>query len=69
MGNSETGRFCSQIWLISISKNKTVIAHAGMKFKIIHFWSFKLDPKSHEMYDYNPTFPVEFSARQGFFNI
>ena len=40
-----------------------------MKFKIIHFWSYKLDPKSHEMYDYNPTFPVEFSARQGFFNI
>ena len=55
--------------LISIRQNKTVIAHAGIKFKTIHFGSFKLNPKSHEMYDYNPTFPVEFSSRQGFFNI
>ena len=54
--------------LINIhKKNKVVIA--GIKLTIICFANFKLNPKSYEMYNSNPTFPVGFSSHQGFFNI
>ena len=49
------------------NKNKTVIA--GIKLTIICFANFKLNQKSYEMYNSNPTFPVEFFSHQGFFNI
>ena len=54
--------------LINVHKKKKTII-AGIKLTIICFGNFRLNPKSYEIYNSNPTFPVEFSSRQGFFNI